>query len=117
MKELRCLVFTDREVVDAILDRRRRLKEPLPPGEVKRIRFALQNGVRTTLSIQNEDAVEELQLSEQEVQAALISQCMAKGVPLPVDADKALYLIRGNATLMITLNYRKPARLVAQGVA
>ncbi|HYC04757.1 MAG TPA: hypothetical protein VED40_15805 [Azospirillaceae bacterium] len=117
MKELRCLVFTDREVVDAILDRRRRLKESLPPGEVKRIRFTLEGGVRTTLSIENEGTVEELQLTEQEVQAALISHCMAKGVPLPVEADKALYLIRGNATLMITLNFRKPARLVAQGAA
>ena len=117
MKELRCIVFTDREVVDAILDRRRRLKEALPAGEIAGIRFALENGFQTTLLLDNAGQREEMALPETEVQAALIASCMARGVPLPVEADKAMHIIRDHAALMITMNFRKPARLVVQGAA
>ncbi|MFC7332000.1 hypothetical protein [Rhodocista pekingensis] len=113
MKELRCIVFNDREVVASVIDRRRRLKDPLPEGEITGIRFAMEDGVKTYLDLDGGKQV--LTLAEEEVQAALITHCMAKNIPLPVDAEKVLYVIKGHATLMITMNFNRPARLVAMG--
>ena len=115
MKELRCLVFADRELVSAVLDRRRRLREPMPEGDVTRVRFEMDKGIRTLVEFNGGPT--EVTLEEEEVQAALIAHCMARGIPLPADAEKTLYVIRGHATLMITMNFKKPARMVSLSAA
>lgn len=123
MKELRCLVFTDQEVVRAVLDRRRRVKDPLPVGTVSRIVYHRnegpeQEGIETRLSITDDDgAVTELVLAETEVTAALVGYCMGRRIPLPVASDKMLHLINGALTLMITMNFNKAPRLVVAGAA
>lgn len=114
MKELRCIVFSDRELVSAVVDRRKKLREPIPDGEVTKVRFDVEGGIHTFLEF---GGSEELSLDEEEVQTALIAHCMGRGIPLPADAEKTLYVIRGHATLMITMNFRKPARMVAIGTA
>ncbi|SMH55318.1 hypothetical protein [Azospirillum agricola] len=113
MKELRCLVFTEPEVIKAVLDRRQRLREPLPTGTVKGVGHRHGNGVETILTIVS-DAGEsrELLLSETEVAAAMVAYCMGRRIPLPVASDKALHLINGALTLMITMNFQKAPRLV-----
>lgn len=116
MKELRCILFTDREVLSAILDRKRRLKEPMPVGPVTGIALEKhEEGVRAHVVIDR--GREQLIVPESDLQAALLSHCMAKNVPLPVEADKSVYLIRGRATLMITMNFNKAARLVEVAAA
>lgn len=111
MKELRCILFTDREVLAAVLDRKRRLKEELPLGQISGLRMdSGDEGVTCTLSYDH--GRETLTVPENELQAALIALCMARKVPLPVDAEKNVHLIRGRATLMITINFNKAARLV-----
>ncbi|WP_044563073.1 hypothetical protein [Azospirillum sp. B4] len=117
MKELRCIVFTDREVVSAIMERRRKLNEVFPEGEVTGLDYTLNRGVSARLSTTLNGQVSELAVPEQELQASLVGYCMSRNVPLPVVADKALYVIKGRATLMITMNFRKPARLVVLGEA
>lgn len=111
MKELRCIVFSDRELVGAVFDRRKKLREPIPEGDVTKVRFDLDNGINTIVEI--DGGPTEVPLDEEEVQAALVAHCMARGIPLPADSEKTLYVIRGHATLMITMNFRKPARMVA----
>ncbi|PWC33550.1 hypothetical protein [Azospirillum sp. TSO35-2] len=138
MKELRCLVFTDQEVVRAVLDRRRRVKDPLPVGTVSRVAYHKNDGhkndghksggneqggnehagnehgaVETRLTITDDNGVvNELLLSETEVTAALVAYCMGRRIPLPVASDKMLHLINGALTLMITMNFNKAPRLV-----
>ncbi len=115
MKELRCIVFSDRELVGAVMDRRKKLREPVPEGDVTKVRFDIENGIQTFLEM--DGGPHEVNLDEEEVQAALVGHCMARGIPLPADSEKTLYVIRGHATLMITMNFRKPARMVALGAA
>ncbi|MBP2301891.1 hypothetical protein [Azospirillum picis] len=116
MKELRCLVFTDQEVIRAVLDRRRRVKDPLPVGTVSGIAHRERDGIETRLSVTADDGtVTELVMSEAEVTAALIGHCMGRRIPLPVASDKMLHLINGALTLMITMNFNKAPRLVMQG--
>lgn len=111
MKELRCILFKDREVLSAVLDRKRRLKEELPPGQITSLRLdSADDSVSCTIIY--DGGQQTLTVSETDLQAALLAHCMAKKVPLPVDAEKNVHLIRGRATLIITMNFNKAARLV-----
>ncbi|WP_042443241.1 hypothetical protein [Azospirillum sp. B510] len=118
MKELRCLVFTDQELVRAVLDRRHRVKDKLPVGTVSKVTYhrndgAEQDGIETRLTITDDNgAVTELALTDTEVTAALVGFCMGRRIPLPVASDKMLHLINGAPTLMITMNFNKAPRLV-----
>lgn len=115
MKELRCLVFTEQEVVRAVLDRRRKRREPLPQGTVRGVTFDDRDGVQTTIKVVDDYGEDQsMSLSEAEVAAALVNHCMGRKIPLPVDSDKCLYLINGALTLMITMNFNKPPRLVTE---
>lgn len=119
MKELRCLVFTDQEVVKAVLDRRRRMREPLPNGTVGKVTYRPGqpggNGVETLIQVTGDEGDDRtMTLHEAEVAAALVAYCMGRKIPLPVESDKMLYLINGALTLMITMNFKKPPRLVEE---
>ncbi|HYD98682.1 MAG TPA: hypothetical protein VEH84_04820 [Alphaproteobacteria bacterium] len=114
MKELRCIVFTDREVITAITERRRRMREALPSGTVIGARYAEADGLQTTLVIVDDHGRDlSIPVPEPEVAAALLAYCMGRKVPLPADADKVLYLINGALTLMITMNFNKAPRMSA----
>jgi hypothetical protein len=108
MRELRCIVFTDREVMGAVLDRRRRLNEPLPMGTVQKLSFESGDTLLTTLHVMDDHGKEtSVILSQTEVAAALIAMCMSRKVPMPVDGDKALQLMNGSAALMISMNFKE----------
>ncbi|RIV99061.1 hypothetical protein [Azospirillum brasilense] len=121
MKELRCLVFTDQEVVKAVLDRRRRMKEPLPSGTVGTVTYRPGQpgggGVETLIQVTGDEGDDRsMTLHESEVAAALVSYCMGRKIPLPVESDKMIHIINGALTLMITMNFKKPPRLVEDRV-
>lgn len=114
MKELRCLVFSDQEVVSAIIDRRRRRREPNLAGTVAGIAYKAEDGLDAVLHLATERGdTESVVVPEEEVTAALIAYCMNRRIPLPADADKFLYLVNDNLTLMITLNFNRAPRLVS----
>lgn len=118
MKELRCLVFTDQEVVNAVVDRRRRMREKLPHGTIGKVSYEVgEDGehvpIRTTIQVTNDDGTDEsMHLDETEVAAALVAYCMNRRIPLPAESDKMLYVIKDSLTLMITMNFNKAPRLV-----
>ncbi|WP_245986388.1 hypothetical protein [Azospirillum thermophilum] len=106
-------MFTDQEVVHAVIDRRRRMREKLPQGTVGKVTYQIDGGVRTTIQVTNDDGTDEsMALGEAEVAAALVSYCMNRKIPLPVDSDKQLHVINENLTLLITMNFNKAPRLV-----
>lgn len=113
MKELRCIVFTEREVVGAVIDRRRKRGESLPTGTVESVTFKTGEAVETVMEIKDDyGKITTVNLPEAEVAAALIGFCMGRRIPLPVDAEKTLYVIKDAATLIITMNFNKGPRLV-----
>ncbi|MCW2238194.1 hypothetical protein [Azospirillum canadense] len=113
MKELRCLVFTDQEVVKAVLDRRRRMREPLPRGTVGTVTYRMNQGVETVIQVTGDEGDDRtMVLHEAEVAAAMVAYCMGRKIPLPVDSDKMLHVINDSLTLMITMNFNKAPRLV-----
>lgn len=111
MKELRCLLFTNNEVVSAIIDRRRRVKEPMPEGTVRNVTYTHDQGVTTVIHIIDDyGADKSIKVAESEVAAALVQFCINRKVPLPAKAEKFLQVINGAATLMISMNFQQPTR-------
>jgi hypothetical protein len=118
MKELRCIVFNDREVVKAILDRRQRRAETLPSGPIAGITYDTKENFAATLHFMRGDGLEETaRISQEETMAAVIAYCVKTKIPLPADADKFLYLVNDSLTLMITMNFKRQPRCVFGGGA
>jgi len=117
MRELRCIVFSENELIVAILDRRRRVREPLPEGKVTSVSFNRgSGGVETVLHFRSDQGVEsKLSLQEAEATAALVQFCMNRKIPMPAESEKYLYVIRDSVTLMITMNFNRPSRMVEGG--
>ena len=116
MKELRCIVFSERELTGAVIDRRRKRGEVLPSGTVESVTFKTEETIETVFEIKDDYGKSTMVvLTEAEVAAALIGYCMGRRIPLPVNAEKALYVIKGAATLIITMNFNKAPRLVSAG--
>ncbi|MEI6986517.1 MAG: hypothetical protein WCK65_10335 [Rhodospirillaceae bacterium] len=115
MKELRCLVFSEQEVIAALIERRRRLHEALPEGMIKRVIYTNDKGVSVTIHATGaNEADNNIVAQEQEVTAALVNYCMTRKIPMPVNADKYLQVIKDGLTLMITLRFNRSHK-AAQG--
>jgi len=113
MKELRCLVFNDNEVISAIFDRRRRRREHVPAGRVTGVTFRTHDTFTTILNLMDDDGPAGVEtVDEEETLASVLAYCMSMGIPMPATADKFLYLVNGALTLMITLNFNRAPRLV-----
>jgi len=104
MKELRCIVFTNQEVVAAILNRRLRLGDPVPQGRPTGVRIDAADQLRVHVEING--GQDTLVVTEPEAQAALLAYCMGQNVPLPVEAEKSLHLVKDAVALMISLNFK-----------
>jgi hypothetical protein len=114
MRELRCIVFTERELIGAVIARRRKRNEELPQGTVESVKFNTGEMIETVMEVKDDyGKVTSLVLSEQEVAAAMIAFCMGRKIPLPVEAEKTLHVIKDAATLIITMNFNKTPRLVS----
>lgn len=117
MKELRCLVFTDQEVVNAVFDRRRKRAEATPAGMVTGVTYHHAShgdgGLEALIHVTDDYGDDRVvTVNETEVAAALVHHCMSRKIPLPVDSDKIVHVVNGSATLMITMNFNKPPRMV-----
>jgi len=119
MKELRCIMFNDREVAAAIVERRRRMKEPLPPGTVERMAFENgPGGTATTLFLVADDGTKhEIRLGDAEVASALVAYCLGRRVPLPVDAEKFMQVVNDHLALMIRVNFNQAKKKAAAGAS
>jgi hypothetical protein len=116
MKELRCIVFTERELINAVVGRRRKRNEELPQGTVESVKFRTGDTIETVMEVKDDyGKVTSLVLPEPEVAAALIAFCIGRKIPLPVDAEKTLHVIKDAAALIITMNFNKTPRLVSTG--
>ena len=108
MKELRCLVFSEQEVVAAVADRRKRLHENLGEGPIQKVTYNTENGVSVVLHTVNARGQEQTTvIQEGEISAALVNLCMSHKIPMPVNSEKYLQVINEGLTLMITLRFNK----------
>jgi hypothetical protein len=105
-------------LISAVIGRRRKLNEELPQGTVESVKFRTGDTIETVMEVKDDyGKVTSLVLPELEVAAALIAFCMGRKIPLPVDAEKTLHVIKDAATLIITMNFNKTPRLVSIGAS
>ena len=107
MKEFRCIIFTEHEVLTAVVERRRRAREKLPVGPILDVTYdaADKNAVNTNIRIVDDyGKVELVTVRTPEVAAALVEYCLNRKIPMPSGSKKWLELIGAELTLLMTFD-------------
>ncbi|WP_246832879.1 hypothetical protein [Thalassospira sp. MCCC 1A01428] len=103
MRELRCIIFENVEIIRAITGHRRRTGKPLPPGQLGKLKISTSPEIVVTLELLPDDGHSLfIPSSGAELAAALIAYCIDLRVPMPASAQKALTVLDGHIALKIT---------------
>lgn len=91
MREVRCVIFDEREVLSAVVASRQARSQPMPPGFVNSITLHEENIVHATFDIATDDGRKiKLAIGETELAAALIRYLLERNVPVPAKLRKML---------------------------
>jgi hypothetical protein len=91
MREVRCVIFEEREVFAAVVGSRRARNQAMPPGLVDRITLSEDEIVHATFYITADDGRKiTLSIGETELAAALIRYLLERNVPVPQKLRKML---------------------------
>jgi hypothetical protein len=90
--EYRQIVFAPTEVLLAIREHRKRLRNPLPPGSITRFEIGGEPTVGTELEITDDKTGDRqvIRIEGEALAAALILYCIDHKIPMPVDATKRI---------------------------
>jgi hypothetical protein len=105
--EIRHIVFSNDEVLEAVRAFQQRERQPLIVGTVTRFDLVECKGeVQLTLEVTAERSRERqrVTLERERLAAALISLCLGRKIPLPLAAPKVCRLLWGRAALVMGLN-------------
>lgn len=104
-KELRKIIFTNKEVLRAVQDYAIRRREPIPAGSIKGVSMVDQPEVRLDIDMLSDKDQSRTTTSfgSAQLAAALIMYCIAKKIPVPVNATKTLSLAGDEMVLNISL--------------
>lgn len=101
MREMRSLSFTDREVITAVLDLMRKLRQPLPSGQIVGIEL-MAEPVRAELKVEDDFGNRTvIHRNAAELAASLINYCLERRVRLPTSGRKFVEMIAGSLNLVI----------------
>ncbi len=107
--EIRDLVFSDTEVVHAIQNYQRKVKQPLPTGTILNLTLREHPSPSATLliSIDRQEKRQEFRIDNDRLLASLILYCHYKNIPLPTRGNKRLTLIDGRLVVLVELRARR----------
>ena len=105
MREMRCIVFEDAELVKALMAYRRRSGKPLPSGQISGLEIEKKPEVIVRMTITS-DAGEKVVVpsSGAELAAAMIAYCIDTRVPVPASSNKSITTIDGHIALKVMLS-------------
>jgi hypothetical protein len=104
MREMRSLGFTERETTLAVLELMRKMKEPVPPGQVLGLELA-KDPVIATLMLEDDYGGRTLiQRSATELAASLVNYCLERKIRLPTSGRKFVEVIAGELHLVIFID-------------
>lgn len=104
MKELRTIIFTKAEAIAAIIAYKRRQKAMLPQGTIKSLDISegeITPGILTVESDHGERQI--VALSQSDIAAALVLECLERKVPLPRQARKFVCAVDGQMILALDI--------------
>jgi hypothetical protein len=110
--ELRLIIFSATEVMVAVRDHRRRIRNPLPTGTVAGFEMRSDDGIYADLAIADDATGKKttIRINDEALAAALILYCIDHKIPMPVKATKSLGLIEGQLRLTIRIASRGAQR-------
>ena len=118
MREFRCIVFSNQELLTALIDFRRKNRLPLPVGTVSNIVFSTEGEavVTTIMLLDDYNKPSDMRIDATEVAAAVVSYCLDRKTPMAKSYAKKIEIMDGQITLVMTMSVdtSKPAK---QGVA
>ena len=104
MRKLRCITFSEREAVAAVLDRRHTQRQSVPSGLIQGLTFQSSGGAASILKVEDFDGNKTpVEISEAEMAAALVNYCLARRIPMPMRSNKGIQVIGGDITLVLTI--------------
>ncbi len=118
MREFRCIIFSNQELLTALIDFRRKNRLPLPVGTVSNIVFSTEGEavVTTIMLLDDYNKPSDMRIDATEVAAAVVSYCLDRKTPMAKSYAKKIEIMDGQITLVMTMSVdtSKPAK---QGVA
>jgi hypothetical protein len=100
---MRQIVFSATEVIIAIRDHRRRIRDALPTGTIAGFEMRSDNGIYADMTISDDATGKKttIRINDEALAAALILYCIDHKIPMPVKASKSLSL--GDNELRLTI--------------
>ena len=121
MKEFRCIIFTEQEVLTAVIERRRRAREQLPVGTIQGVTYDSTDGNAVFARIRIADdygKVTDVVARTAELAAALVEYCLNRKIPMPTGSSKWIELINlTDLTLLMTVDGKAKRKPPAGGAA
>ena len=105
--EIRTIIFSQDEVVRAVTALRQRKQAPLPSGTLFKFSLHTNPSIHLALAIavDGEERLESIDLSGDEVGAALVMFCIGNKIPLPAkNAAKRLRVVGDSLALVVSIN-------------
>lgn len=119
MKELRTIIFDEKEAAGALIELCRRANRPTPRGTLKG--FVIdesEEDVTGTLTVVDDHGVEhDMAFSQQEIAAALVNFCLYRHIPLPKKAQKMITAVEGQIVLALEIGHSHELRAAIRAVA
>ncbi|MFV1851930.1 MAG: hypothetical protein ACMZ66_14660 [Thalassospira sp.] len=109
MREIRCIVFDDGELIKALLAHGRRTGKGLPAGQISSFEIERGKEVIAKMTITADDGNKMVvPTSGAELAAAMIAYCIDRKVPVPAHAAKSITVLDDHVALKITMSGEKP---------
>lgn len=107
MKELRTIIFDEREAAGAVILLARRNGRRIPTGTLKSFHVFEEetaSGVVTITDDYGDD--HDLTFNQEEIAAALVQHCLNRTVPLPRTAQKVITTVDGQIVLALEVGHK-----------
>ena len=114
MREFRCLIFADPEVITAYVERLRRLREPLPAGTIRGIDYddTDKENVKSIITIVGDSGeIHTVEIRMVEMAASLVDYCLNRKIPIPATARKWIEVINRHELVLLMTVSAKSSRL------
>ncbi|MDG4720263.1 MULTISPECIES: hypothetical protein [Thalassospira] len=105
MREIRCIVFDDGELIKALLAHGRRTGKNLPAGQITSFEIERAKEVVARMTITSDEGAKMVvPTSGAELAAAMIAYCIDRKVPVPAHSAKSITVIDDHVALKITMS-------------
>ena len=104
--ELRHIIFSKQEVIEAVQEYMRRSGERMPPGVVTRItvKSGEEIGILFQVTEDVSNRVHTFYVDGDKLTSALILHCKNIRIPLPYKAQKRLQMVGSNISMLVSKN-------------